>query len=305
MKIRIIIAFCIISIALLSCKGKPKNNGMPEKLIIALFGGDNPGQLKSKVEPFRKYLSAKLHTEVEFLFTSDYAAVIQAIRSKKVHMAELTPFAYVIATQKPGLKPLVILGMNGSPSLYHSVIIADPKKGIKTIEDLKKHAKELTLSFGDPASTSGHLIPRNYLISIGLDPGNKAFKEMMFSGNHTATIMNVASGKVDIGCSNLDLSMELLLRQGIIKKEAVVVLWISAPIINNAIVIRDDISNTVSEQIKNIYLNLAKDAPDVFQSMNSTYYPNAEEMSYVPAQDSSYDSLRKIAGSIKDLNFTK
>lgn len=290
---------------LISCKSKPINNGMPDKLIIALFGGDNPGQLKSKVEPFRKYLSVKLHTEVEFLFTSDYASVIQAIRSKKVHLAELTPFAYVIATQKPGLTPLVILGSNGSPSLYRSVIIANPKNGIKTIEDLKKHAKELTICFGDPASTSGHLIPREYLISIGLDPGNKAFKEMMFSGNHTATIMNVASGKVDIGCSNKDLSIDLLLRQGIIKDESLVILWLSPPIVNNAIVIRDDINKDVSMQIKNIYLNLAKDAPDIFQNMISTYYPDAKKMSYVPAQDSSYESLRKVANSIKDLNFTK
>src|ERR1700743_3264064 len=104
------------------CKNKTDldANGMPQKLVIGIYGGDKPGQTKAALQPFQEYLQRKLGMEVEFIYTTDYTAVIEALRTKKSHMAELVPFAYILATQKPGLTPIATLGINNKPTLYHS-----------------------------------------------------------------------------------------------------------------------------------------------------------------------------------------
>jgi phosphonate transport system substrate-binding protein len=307
MKTRIISFFALILVAFLYGCGNNSDldaNGVPHKLTIGMYGGENPGQTKSAMEPFRLYLQKKLGMEVTFFFSTDYTGVIEALRSKKIQMANLTPFAYIIATQRPGLTPIATLSKGGKPTLYHSVIFTSPRTGIKNMDDLKAHAKELTLCFADPASTSGHLIPRAYLNSIGLNPDN-AFKQTIFAGNHAAAILSVKSGKIDVGCSTIDLAMAKLIREGMAKKEDFVILWTSPPIINDAITVRNDLNKGFINKIQQIYLNVAKDDYPAFSNYVKLYYPDPSGMGYVAAQDSMYDGLRKIAAGVKDLKLHK
>ncbi|MFC0512784.1 phosphate/phosphite/phosphonate ABC transporter substrate-binding protein [Mucilaginibacter angelicae] len=307
MKAFIVLVLSICTLAIVcGCKNKADldANGVPGKLLIGSYGGDNPAQTHAALDPFAKYLSKKLGVEVEFFYTTDYPALIEAMRSKKIHMAHLTPYAYVLATQKPGLIPLVTLGIKGRPSVYHSIIFTNKKTGLKTMADVKARAKDLTLCFADPASTSGHLIPRGYLNSIGLDP-DKAFKETIFAGSHAAAILSVKSEKVDVGCSTSELALEKLIREGIIKREDIVTLWTSPPIINDAIAIRDDLNKDFIKKVQQAYLDANKDDFDAFSKYVLLYWPNPRVMAYVPVQDSMYNQLRKIAGSIKDLKFNK
>jgi phosphonate transport system substrate-binding protein len=300
-----LMALVILITSISACKDKAAlNNGVPEKLLIGIYGGDKPAQTKGALEPFRLYFEKKMGMPVEFLFTTDYSAVIEALRSKKIHMAELTPFAYVLATQKPGLEPIATLGTNHQPTLYHSIIFTNPHTGIKTMADLKAKAKSISLCFADPASTSGHLIPRAYLTSIGLNPDN-AFKQTMFAGSHAASILSVKSGKVDVGCSTSDLALNKLIREGNVKKEDLVILWTSPPIINDAITVRSDLNRDFINKIKSVYFSVAKEDYKAFSGYVKLYYPQPQNMEYMPVQDSAYNGLRKIAGNTKELKLNK
>jgi phosphonate transport system substrate-binding protein len=303
----IIILYALITFAVISgCKNKADldANGVPGKLLIAMYGGDNPGQTKAAMVPMRDYLQKKLGMDVEYIYTTDYTAVIEALRAKKVHMANLTPFAYILATQKPGLMPVATLGVDGKASLYHAIIFTTPATGLKTMDDVKARAKSLTLCFADPASTSGHLIPRAYLTSIGLNP-QSAFKETMFAGSHAASILSVKAGKVDIGCSTSDLSMAKLIREGIVKASDFVILWTSPPIINDAITVRTDMNKDFIKKIQDAYLSAAHDDFPAFSAWVKLYYTKTQDMSYVAVQDSQYNGLRKIAGNLQDLRLSK
>jgi phosphonate transport system substrate-binding protein len=279
-------------------------NGVPGKLLIGMYGGDNPSQTHAAMGPMKDYLEKKLGMEVEFIFATDYTSVIEALRSKKIHMAELTPFGYILATQHPGLEPIVTLGFNGKPTLYHSIIFTNPKTGIKTMDEVKARAKNLSLCFADPASTSGHLVPRAYLTSIGLDP-EKTFRQTIFAGSHAASILSVASGKIDIGCSSSDLALDKLVREGVVKKNEIVVLWTSPPIVNDAMTVRTDLNKAFIQKIKDAYLNMAKDDFAAFKPYVSLYYTDPHKMAYVTVADSQYNALRRMAGNIKELKFNK
>lgn len=273
---------------------------VPGKLLIGMYGGDNPSQTSAAMVPVKKYLEKKLQMPVEFIFATDYTTVIEALRSKKIHMAELPPFGYILASQRAGIEPIATLGVDGKPSLYNSVIFTNPQTGIKNMADVKARARSLTLCFADPASTSGHLVPRAYLKSIGLDPEN-AFKQTIFAGTHAASILSVKSGKVDIGCSSGDLALDKLVREGVVKRNEVVVLWTSQPIVNDAFTVRTDINKAFIKKLTDAYLHMAKDDFTAFASYVKLYYTDPRKMTYVTVNDSLYNGLREMAKGIKDL----
>jgi len=303
MKTIVKIFTCLLLICcLIACKSKNglDSNGIPTKLVIASSGGGMPGLAKKRMEPIRLYLQKNLGIPVEFIFTNEYTAVIEALRAKKVHVAVMTPFSYILASQDHNITPMVAIGENGTPNMYHSVMFTNKKTGLKNMDDVKKRAKSLTLCFPDPASTSGHLIPSAYLNTIGLDPDN-AFKETMFAGSHPAAVLTVKSGKVDIGCTTSEYGIQLLERMKMINKGDLVVLWESEPIVSAPIVIRNDINPEFAKKVKNLYLDMSKKDPKALQNYLSAYIEHPEHLSFMPVQDSMYNGLRKIAAGMKNL----
>src|SRR5580704_4648478 len=127
------------------CKNKLEldPNGNPNTLVIGVYEGDNVAEHSAILEKVRQYLQKKLDMKVEVLKSSDYTSVVEALLTKKVHMAYISPFSYVLATQKKPLVPMVAPGMNGKPVSYRSIIFTNPGTGVKTMDDIKARAKSL------------------------------------------------------------------------------------------------------------------------------------------------------------------
>jgi len=283
---------------------KSKNTKSPSVIKIGIYSGDNPIQTKEKIILFQQYLQKELNRPVEFVFTTDYTTLVEGIQRKKLDIVQLSPFAYVLATQKPCLIPLVTIAENHIRAEYHSIIFTYPSSPINNIADLKKHAKELTLCFADPASASGHLIPRAYLKSIGLNPEN-SFKETVFAGSHPASLLSVKNKKIDIGCSTNELAYQRMVLGGTLKQNDLKILWISDPIINDAICASVDLDTKLVEQIKKAYLEVDQKNPKAFAGSISRYYSDASHMQFIPTYDSLYNGIRNIAESIKELKTVK
>ena len=245
-------------------------NSVPQTLLIGVYVSEGPEATMDRLTPVQKYLESKLKIPVELIKAADYTAVIEALRAKKIHMAYLPPFAYVLAAEKIEMEVLVTLGVNGKPYNYQSIIVTSKNSGLKTMDDVKANAKNLTLGFSDPASASGHLIPRAYLHSIGLDP-KASFKDTLFASGHTASLMAAKTGKVDVACTAL-LLIKMLLAKDLIKHDDMVVLWTSDPIVSDPIVIRRDINKEFAEKVKQAYLDLPSDAPETLSSYLTKLY---------------------------------
>jgi len=288
------------------CRSKTAldSNGVPYKLIVAVYEGDNPGEVTKVLNEVRPYLEQQLGIPVEFQKSTDYTTVIEAMLSGKVHMAYLSPFSYILATQKQKLVPLVAPGLGGKPYSYRSLIFTSPHSGLQSMDDVKARSHGLTLCFADPASTSGHLVPRAYLTSIGLDP-KTAWKQTMFAGTHYASVLAVKSGKVDVGCS-FQLGYDKMMREGIIHEGDIKILWTSDPIVESPICMIPDVSPAFDEKVRQAYIDMKTKDPKAFHDYWSMYMPKqADSMDYIHVDDSLYNGLRKIAGSIGDLTPTK
>lgn len=283
------------------CKNKLQldSDGVPETLVIGVFAGDDPQQTGATLDEIGKYLQKKLKVKkVEIVRTADYTAVIEALHAKKVHMAYLSPFSYILACRKADIQPLVNVGVKGRTRSYKSVIVTHKRTGLKSMDDVKARAKDLMICFSDPASTSGHLIPGSYLSSIGLDP-KTAFKQKLFASSHAASVMSVLAGKVDVGCT-WDLGIPLLLKKGISKEGDLIVLWESEPIVSDPIVIRNDLNKDFIKKVRQAFLDLDNEMPAPFRAYLQMYYTDdTKDYEYIVAYDSMYNGIRRIEASLK------
>ncbi len=304
MKLSVGIGIIFAAFQLLGCKNETAldKDGKPEKLIIgAVSGGLDPTLRRDMFIPIQKYLSEQIKMPVEVMFAGDYTAVIEALRAKKVHMAYLPPFAYVIAKRNLDITPIIVVGTRDRPSSYKSIIITS-NPAIKSMDDVKAHSKELNLGFAEPASASGHLIPKAYLMSIGLDP-KTSFKEVIFAGGHLAGVMAVKSGKIDIDCTT-HMIIDLMIKKGMIKEGDLRILWLSDPIVADPIVVRDDLNKDLVKKIQEAFLNMNTNDPKMIENFYKVYLKqeDAANKTYLVAYDSMYDGLRKIASGVSELN---
>ena len=165
---------------------------------ITAIPDESPTELARKAEPLVKYLERKLDMKVEFTPVTDYAAAVETLANKQIDMAWFGGFTFVQAQQRSGGKVIPLVQREEDEKFRSVFITTEP--AIKSLADLKGK----TLSFGSQSSTSGHLMPRSYLLAAGIDP-DRDLRRVAYSGAHDATVAAVASGKVDAGALNISV----------------------------------------------------------------------------------------------------
>ncbi|MET3131266.1 phosphonate transport system substrate-binding protein [Oxalobacteraceae bacterium GrIS 1.11] len=172
-------------------------------LRVSAIPDEAPTELQRKFKPLGEYLEKKTGMKVEFTPVTDYAASVEALINRKVDMVWFGGFTFVQAKvrSKNQITPLV---QRAEDEQFKSVFITT-NKDINKLEDLKGK----TLSFGSESSTSGHLMPRSFLLAAHVDP-DLDLKRIAFSGAHDATVAAVAGGKVDAGALNISVWEKLV-----------------------------------------------------------------------------------------------
>ena len=165
---------------------------------VTAIPDESPTELARKAGPLMQYLQARLGMKVEFTPVTDYAAAVETLVNRRVDLAWFGGFTFVQANLRSGGKVIPLVQREEDQRLRSVFITSDP--AIKTLADLK--GKDV--SFGSPSSTSGHLMPRSFLLQAGVDP-DKDFRRVAFSGAHDATVAAVAAGKVQAGALNISV----------------------------------------------------------------------------------------------------
>lgn len=242
-----------------------------------------------------EYLSERLGQEVELIQAVSYAPTIEAMRAGKIDfMRAGGSFTYMIAHEKAGAEAIVRVGTSAGPGLYQSAIVAWPGSGIRDLDDLRARARELDFAFVDPASTSGHLIPRAQLENIGIDP-DEGFGRTIFTMSHTNSAMTIISGKVQAGAISFN-TYSRLLERGLIAEDDMAILWKSDPIPTGPIMVRSDLPEDLKEKLRAAYLDLNGSDSPVYAAMKEVYA--TEDLRFYPAANHDWDGLRAIARNV-------
>ena len=252
-------------------------------LRVTAIPDEAPTELARKFAPLGQYLEAKLGVKVEWTPVTDYAAAVEALVNKKVDLAWFGGFTFVQASVRSEGR-VIPLVQREEDEKFRSVFITDAHSGITKLEDLKGK----TLSFGSPSSTSGHLMPRSFLLAAKVNP-DADLKRVSFSGAHDATVAAVASGKVDAGALNISVWDKLVAEKKV--DTAVVKVFYTTPgFYDYNWSVHADMPADLRNKIAQAFLALDANTPQGKEILGLQ-----RATRFIPTQAGNYNSIRAAA----------
>ncbi|WP_334189067.1 putative selenate ABC transporter substrate-binding protein [Noviherbaspirillum sp.] len=251
-------------------------------LRVSAIPDEAPTELQRKFKPLGAYLEQKTGMKVEFIPVTDYAASVEGLVSNKLDMVWFGGFTFVQAKMRSNGKvtPLV---QREEDERFKSVFITSDKS-ITRLDDLKGK----TFTFGSESSTSGHLMPRFYLLAAKINPDSD-MKRVAFSGAHDATAAAVAGGKVDAGALNASV-WEKLVAERKIDPSAVSVFYTTPGYFDYNWTVRSDMDPALRKKITDAFLALDKADPkgkEILELQRATRF--------IPTKAENYEAIEKAA----------
>jgi phosphonate transport system substrate-binding protein len=222
-------------------------------LRVSAIPDEAPTELLRKFAPLGKYLEAEIGIPVEFFPVTDYAAVVESLAAKKLDLAWLGGFTFVQARLKTGNAIPIV--QREEDEKFISRFITAQDSGINSLADLKGK----TFAFGSVSSTSGHLMPRYFLLQAKIDP-DKDFKTVAFSGAHDATAAWVESGRVQAGVLNGSV-WDRLVEQKKVDLSKVKVFATTPPYYDYNWTVRGDLDPDLVKKLTDAFLKLDPSNP--------------------------------------------
>lgn len=275
------------------------------QLTFAIIQTEDMSVLASRWEPMLKYLGEKADVQISFYATTSYSAVIEAMLSGFVQIAQLGPKAYLIANEKSKgkIQPLVAAAriptaFDPKPcACYYGTLITKKGSGLDKIDKLKGKV----LALVDPGSTSGNAMPRGLFTveKLGGKTLEDHFGRIFYSGHHVASVMAVKKGKADAAFVSESMLARAMDRKKASKDEFNY-LWRSPQIAIDSVTIdTSKISPELAEKIRNVYLGMDKD-PEGQKILAAGKYSK-----FVFSEDATYNAVRKILDAKKRLKAKK
>ncbi len=256
----------------------------PGVLRVSAIPDEAPTELQRKFKPLGDYLAKATGLKVEFTPVTDYAASVEGLVNNKLDMVWFGGFTFVQAKvrSKGQVVPLV---QRFEDQSFRSVFITT-SKDINSLADLKGK----TLSFGSESSTSGHLMPRSYLLAAKVNPDTD-LKRIAFSGAHDATVAAVAGGKVDAGALNISV-WEKLVNEKKVDPAVVRVFYTTPGYFDYNWTVRSDMNPALRKKISDAFLALDKNTAagkEILELQRATRF--------VPTKAENYKAIEAAAHS--------
>ena len=251
-------------------------------LRVSAIPDEAPTELQRKFKPLGDYLAKATGLKVEFTPVTDYAASVEGLIQRKIDMVWFGGFTFVQANvrSKGQVTPLV---QRAEDEKFRSVFITT-QPGINKLEDLRGK----TLSFGSESSTSGHLMPRSFLLGAKINPDTD-LKRVAFSGAHDATVAAVAGGKVDAGALNISV-WEKLVEAKKVDPKVVRVFYTTPGYYDYNWTVRSDMDPALKKKITDAFLALDASTPqgrEILELQRATRF--------VPTKTANYAAIEAAA----------
>jgi len=256
-------------------------------LKIAFISYANPQHVAKNSAAISKYLEPFVGVAVEGFVTTDYGSSVETMRSGLTDLAFVDPLAFLMAHEQIGAKPLLLeIYSTGRPT-YYSCIWVRKDSGIKKPADLMGKA----IAFADQVDMSGHLMPRDIFVRLGLLPTDKLegafFKQVYFAGGDEQAIRAVTNGFVD--AAGISQFAYLLLRPE--ERDGVTVIAKSIDSPAHLIMARKGLPDKTCKRIQQAFMALDRSNPYDQELLGKLYGVQG----YAEARMSDFADVAKIA----------
>jgi phosphonate transport system substrate-binding protein len=253
-------------------------------LRVSAIPDESPTELQRKFKPLGEYLEKKLGMKVEFTPVTDYAACVEGLINNKLDLVWFGGFTFIQAKVRSS-NNVIPLVQREEDEKFRSVFITT-RSDITSLQDLKGK----TFTFGSESSTSGHLMPRSYLLAANINPETD-MKRIAFSGAHDATAAAVAGGKVDAGALNISV-WDKLVAEGKVDTKAVHVFYTTPGYYDYNWSVRADMDPALREKITQAFLSLDANNPQDKEILDLQ-----RTVKFIPTKAENYSAIETAARS--------
>ena len=279
------LAAALVSLALVSPVMAQEWKAEFPELTIGISSGENETDAIARTQPYADYLSRELGVPVNIVRGTDYAAVIEAMRSGHVQFASVGPAAYALARKVMGedIAPVAVtLDQDGNLG-YYSVIAVRADSPYQTLEDLKGKS----FAFADPNSTSGYAVPSYYLATELNTSADEYFSEVAFSGGHEQSVMALVNGTFEAVATHWRNetagNIQTMEKKGLIPAGSTRIIWKSPVIPNTPVMILTTLPQELQDAFKTALMAFPEKDPEGFAT-----YSNGTSSGYVEAKHEDY-----------------
>ncbi|MES1216384.1 MAG: PhnD/SsuA/transferrin family substrate-binding protein [Bacteroidota bacterium] len=264
----------------ISCKSKevkyePTYVTDPATKKILLFGV--PGQ------PYYEATSSLVKYLNQHLKNVQVQTVASFTLEEYVHKLDQGYFNFTIFN---GIKALEeqkngysIVGKVGDDDSYRGVILVNKDSVIRDINDLKNKS----IASPGQAALAGHMMPMLYLHKNGIDV-NKDIR-LVYCSSFESAIMNVYLGKSAAAFSWITNWKSFIKRRPEIAAK-VDLKWETPPLINTAILFRNDMDKETADELKNLLFTLheSEEGKNILDKIGFTKFEPADSNTYQPVK---------------------
>lgn len=228
---------------------------IPSTLRMSAIPDENPTELMRIYTPFAEYLQREIGIPVQFTPVVDYAATVEGLVAGKLDLVWFGGLTHVQARIRTNNTAYAI-AMREEDLKFRSVFITNPAANVQSLEGLKGK----TFAFGSAGSTSGHTMPRYFLLKAGIVP-ERDFSKFSYSGAHDATALWVQAGRVDAGALNIAV-WEKLVETKKVDTAQVFVFWTTPEYVDYNWTVRGDLDRGLVAKITQAFLKLERANPE-------------------------------------------
>lgn len=229
---------------------------MPAKLVIAIQPTSTPDQLTTDAKELEQFLEGRLGRDVELLFPTNYAGVIEALRFGHAHAAFMSAWPLALARKNANaevvlaeVREVIIEEEKQEQPFYFSYWVVRPDSNAQTLSELRGRR----VCFPSPLSTSGYVAPVARAVQLGLitvQQGQEAeprqfFGEVLFGGGYAQCWQSLRQGQVEAtviaGDVPEQLYREVLANTRVIEKQG--------PIPSHGIAVSKSLSETERQSL--------------------------------------------------------
>jgi phosphonate transport system substrate-binding protein len=275
------LALALIGTLAIACAG---DDGAGGKLVIAVQPTSTAAELTEDAGEIEAFLEERVDADIEILFPTTYAGVIEALRFGTADAAFMSAWPSALAVQEADadvvlaeVREVLIDGEMTEAPYYFSYWVVPQDSPYQSLAELEGE----DAAFPSQLSTSGYVAPTAKLVELGLiesgsgvaDPDD-FFGNVLFAGGYAQAWEALQAGQVDVsviaGDVPEDLYREVLDNTRIIEEQG--------PVPSHAVVYSDDLEDPLRGALTQALLELGeKDNRELMRTFISGIFVRFEE----------------------------
>lgn len=283
MKPLTLILFSLIVFALVACERVPTEQPLQYSSTpvgtstpiyrLAPHPLYNPQKLSETFQPLVDYLNRQMpEVNIQLETSRDYQSFEKKFRARGAQLIMPNPWQ-TLEAQKVGYH---VISMWGDAEDFKGIFIVRKDSRINVPSDLKGKI----VSYPSPTALAAAIMPQYFLHQNGIDINTEI--QNIYVGSQESSIMNVYLGQSVAGAT-WPPPWRLFLKEHPAESSQLKVIWETPSLINNSVMVRDDVPESIRQKVAQALLNLSNTAEGV------KILAHMETARFYPAVDSDYD----------------